>query len=231
MRGDKRGVRIVTTNQPGQYNLRKTPFSPSTVRPAHQASSENSRPDPPDNAPTLKGFRILTCIAQARSDPPRTQFPSSTRNAPMVGSTLSERMKKIDRVLPAAVESDEILLAARAQALFRDWPAIVGETLARKSWPDRYGKGTVWVAVEGSAWATELRMRKGEILQRLRDRTDNPSIFKDVRFGVRPLPRPPTPPATQEVAPPETEESEPLTAHLTIREIAERRLAKWKSPD
>jgi hypothetical protein len=35
MRGDKRGVRLVTTNQPGQYDLRKTPFSPSTVRPAH----------------------------------------------------------------------------------------------------------------------------------------------------------------------------------------------------
>jgi hypothetical protein len=41
MRGDKRGVRLVTTNQPGQYDLRKTPFSSSTVRRAHQASPEN----------------------------------------------------------------------------------------------------------------------------------------------------------------------------------------------
>jgi hypothetical protein len=31
-RGDKRGVRVVTTNQPGQYDFRKTPFSSSTVR-------------------------------------------------------------------------------------------------------------------------------------------------------------------------------------------------------
>ncbi len=135
-------------------------------------------------------------------------------------------------MIPAAVQNDDVLLAARAQALFRDWPAIVGETLARKSRPDRYSKGTVWVAVEGSAWATELRMRKGEILQRLRDRAENGAIFTDVRFGVRALPPEPIPPvlATE----PKAEESEPAEdpfAGLSIREIAERRLSKWKKAD
>ncbi len=142
-------------------------------------------------------------------------------------------MRRIDRVIPAAVQNDEVLLAARAQALFRDWPGIVGETLARKSWPDRYSKGTVWVAVEGSAWASELRMRKGEILQRLCERAENAAIFRDVRFGVRPLP----PQAQLEVvlpvseeASPEKEPEEPVQG-LSIREIAERRLSKWKSPE
>lgn len=132
-------------------------------------------------------------------------------------------MRRLDRLLPAAVQSEEILLAARAQALLRDWASIVGETLARKSRPDRYGKGTVWVAVEGSAWATELRMRKGEILQRLRDRAEDPSVFKDVRFGVRALP--PEPPAEAASAPPANDK--PIE-ELSIREIAERRLANWK---
>ncbi len=134
-------------------------------------------------------------------------------------------MRKVDRILRAAVQSEEILQAARAQALLRDWTEIVGETLAKKSWPDRYARGTVWVAVEGSAWATELRMRKGDILQRLRDRAEDGTLFKDVRFGVRTLPD--HPPVESAEPAPKTEDEPPIEA-LSIREIAERRLANWK---
>jgi predicted nucleic acid-binding Zn ribbon protein len=105
----------------------------------------------------------------------------------------------------------------------RDWTEIVGEGLASRSHPDRYGKGIVWVAVQGSAWAQELRMRKETILQRLRERSGDASLFTDVRFGVRPLP------AVEEPEVP-TPESEPLPreTELTIREIAQRRLAKMR---
>jgi predicted nucleic acid-binding Zn ribbon protein len=134
-------------------------------------------------------------------------------------------LKKIDRVIPAAVQNEEVLVAAHAQATFRDWSSIVGETLASKSWPDRYGKGVVWVAVEGSAWASELRMRKHEILDRLREKSGDYEMFKDIRFGVRPLPHIPAPPTKVEPPP---KPPEPPAETLSIREIAERRLARWK---
>jgi hypothetical protein len=139
----------------------------------------------------------------------------------------------VEKVLPKAVSHDEALRAARAQAAMRDWEAIVGEGLAKRSRPDRYGKGTVWVAVTGSAWAQEMRMRKETILARLRERAGDPTLFVDVRFGVRPLPLPEAP--GEEVAPeppPAVEaaaESPASEGELSIREIARRRLARWRN--
>jgi len=134
-------------------------------------------------------------------------------------------MRKVGNVLPKAVPHDEALRAGRAQQALRDWPEIVGEALAKRSCPDRYGKGTVWVAVTGSAWAQEMRMQKERILARLRERAGDPSLFVDVRFGVRPLPSV----AAEEPAEARAlEEPEKDVSPLSIREIAQRRLARWK---
>ena len=132
-------------------------------------------------------------------------------------------MRKVRDMLHSALENDEVLRAARAQASLRRWPEVVGKMLAERSHPDRYGRGTVWVAVEGSAWAQELRMMKDTILNRLGEISGEPSLFKDVRFGVRPLPERFVPPKELVKGPEEVEVKE-----LSIREIAERRLARWK---
>ncbi len=132
-------------------------------------------------------------------------------------------MRKLSQMLPDAVAKDEVLKAARAQKVLKDWANIVGPGLAERSHPDRYDHGTVWVAVEGSAWAQELRMGKETILQRLRDKAREASLFQDLRFGVRPIKRE------------ESIKNEPFdeNAHrdevrgLSIREIAERRLKTW----
>jgi len=106
----------------------------------------------------------------------------------------------------------------------RRWPEVVGPLLAGKSHPDRFGRSTLWVAVEGSAWAQELRMMKDRILSKLDEISGEPGLFKDVRFGVRPLPtREPLPAPVVPVV-----KDEKPVEQLTIREIAERRLAKWK---
>lgn len=128
------------------------------------------------------------------------------------------------QVLPAAMGNEDVLRAARAQAAMRRWPEVVGVMLADRSHPDRYGRGTVWVAVEGSAWAQELRMMKDKILRRLDEVAGEAGLFTDVRFGVRPLPKPS--PATEETAPPVENKN---VKELSIREIAERRLAKWNN--
>jgi predicted nucleic acid-binding Zn ribbon protein len=121
------------------------------------------------------------------------------------------------------MENKEVLRAARAQAAMRRWPEVVGVMLAGRSHPDRFGRGTVWVAVEGSAWAQELRMMKEKILQKLNDVSGEPGLFTDVRFGVRPLPKQESIVEEKPVSAENEERKE-----LSIREIAERRLAKWK---
>ena len=133
-------------------------------------------------------------------------------------------MRKLSQMLPDAVAKDEVLKAARAQKVLKDWANIVGPGLAERSHPDRYDHGTVWVAVEGSAWAQELRMGKETILQRLRDKAREASLFQDLRFGVRPIKR----------GEPIKNEAFDENAHrvevrgLSIREIAERRLKNWQ---
>lgn len=131
-------------------------------------------------------------------------------------------MKPISWVLPAALENRELLQAARAQRVLRSWEEVVGTGLAKRSRPERYDRGTVWVAVEGSAWAQELRMRRDTLVKRLNTLAGEPGMFHDLRFGVRPLP-----PPGQDVI---IEEHDTLTkeTELSIREIAERRMERWR---
>lgn len=153
-------------------------------------------------------------------------------------------MRHVGRVLPRAVENAEVLRAARAGAVLRRWDEAVGPLLAEKSAPDRYDKGTVWVATQGSAWAQELRLMKPIILERLEEMAGERGMFIDVRFGVRPAraPRgfeievPSLPPDRPERTEPPVvpkpieaikDTSKADEAYLSIRERAARRLANW----
>jgi len=131
-------------------------------------------------------------------------------------------MKKIGYVLPDALGEEEILRTARAQTALRNWDLVVGEQLAKRCWPDRYTKGTVWVACQNSAWAQELRLMKEKLLARLQEHCGEPTLIREMRFGVRPLPehenRTPTGPDLLTKDTP-----------MSIREIADRRLAKLRA--
>ena len=134
-------------------------------------------------------------------------------------------MRKVRDVLPQAIDNDAALDAVRAMRILRRWPEIVGDKLASKCRPDRFTRGTVWVAVSGSSWAQELRMMKEIILGRLQDMAQSDSLFLDVRFGVRTLP-PPLEPDEFFPAPAETKVDR---SQMTIKELAAWRLANWKN--
>lgn len=134
-------------------------------------------------------------------------------------------MKKLASIVPEAIPRDEVLRAARAQAAMRQWEEVVGPMLASKSHPDKYDHGTVWVAVSGSAWAQELRMVKNQILGKLRQISGDPNLFTDIRFGVRQLPDPE--PAHEEDT--RAEDHRKSLEGLSIQEIRERRLGRWRN--
>lgn len=132
-------------------------------------------------------------------------------------------MRKLSNMLSVAVAREEVLRAAKAQKLLKEWDSVVGAALAERSRPDRYDHGTVWVAVESSTWAQELRMRKDMILSRLRDKAGDPALFQDIRFGVRPIKR--DQPILNEAF--DEEAHKDSLRGLSIREIAERRIKGW----
>jgi len=126
-------------------------------------------------------------------------------------------------MLSQAIGKEEVLRMARAQRVLKDWTGIVGPAMAGRSHPERWDRGTVWVAVEGSAWAQELRMIKDVLLSRLEQKAGESGLFLDIRFGVRPLPEKGEPerPAVYAVVNDDRGE-------LSISEIAARRLKKWQ---
>ena len=134
-------------------------------------------------------------------------------------------MRKVRDVLPQAIDNDAALDAVRAMRILKRWPEIVGDKLASKCRPDRFTRGTVWVAVSGSSWAQELRMMKEVILHRLHEMAGTESLFLDVRFGVRTLPPPQEP--EEVVLPPEKIKVD--RSQMTIKELAAWRLANWKN--
>ncbi|MEQ1823227.1 MAG: DUF721 domain-containing protein [Fimbriimonadaceae bacterium] len=133
-------------------------------------------------------------------------------------------MKRLLSILPGAIGAKQVLRSARAQRALRDWGIIVGPLLATKSVPERFDRGTVWVAVEGSAWAQELRMLEPKILEKLAEVAEDRYLFKEIRFGVRKVKKPMfEAKATQKRFP-----SRPDLDNLSIREIADQRLKKMR---
>lgn len=133
-------------------------------------------------------------------------------------------MRRLDGMLREAIGREEVLRTARAQLVLRDWAEIVGPGMAARSHPERFDRGTVWVAVEGSAWAQELRMIRDVILDRLEKKSGESGLFLDVRFGVRPLPKAADVPEDVYAV------VEDDRGELSISEIARRRLKNWDSP-
>jgi predicted nucleic acid-binding Zn ribbon protein len=130
-------------------------------------------------------------------------------------------MKQAKQFLGKAVEHPEVLRAGRAKKVLRSWKSIVGTELALRSWPERYDRGVLWVAVTGSAWAQELRMAQESILQRLNEQAGEPGLFASIRFGVRAL--------NQAVVdlPLDEDVTNDKDENLSISDIAKRRLANW----
>lgn len=128
-------------------------------------------------------------------------------------------MRKLSGVLAKAIGRDEVLRTARAQSILRRWEEIVGPQLGVRSRPDRYDNGTVWISVEGSAWAQELRMLSETILRKLSIMAGDKELFTNLRFGVRPIL-----PAEHWTAPQPYIPDQPHLREMTMHEILERRL-------
>jgi len=94
-------------------------------------------------------------------------------------------MTPIRKLLNNAIDSQEVHRAARAMHILRSWAEIVGPILAEKSHPDRFDRGIVFIAVSGSSWAQELRLRQEDILNRLKSASGEKDLFKSLKFGVR----------------------------------------------
>lgn len=70
-------------------------------------------------------------------------------------------------VLPDVLRDLGLGAAATAARISQAWPEVVGEAAAAHSWPAALRDGVLDVAVDASAWAQHLQLRRPELLAAL----------------------------------------------------------------
>lgn len=72
----------------------------------------------------------------------------------------------------------------RAHQIIVQWPHLVGERIAKRTWPDGLAKRVLWVRVASSAWLHELTLLKGQLMAGLVAALPSPSLFDELRFHL-----------------------------------------------
>lgn len=74
---------------------------------------------------------------------------------------------RVAEALATYLERSGLAEKVEAATVVPDWAERVGENIAAVTRPLRVSEGVLFVAVQSSAWLTELKMMEGEILKRL----------------------------------------------------------------
>ena len=102
---------------------------------------------------------------------------------------MKDDVRRLSEVLKDALGKSPLRRGLLQQEIFAGWKDVVGEEIARHSEILGLSDGILWVRVEGSVWAQELNLLKGQIQQRLEQQLGEGTV-QDVRFhsGSKPPP-------------------------------------------
>jgi predicted nucleic acid-binding Zn ribbon protein len=97
---------------------------------------------------------------------------SDTRDERRAGA----RPVRIGEALRAALARLPIARRIADHALWAEWDAVVGPTLAQHARPERLRHGVLLVAVDSAEWMQELQFLKRELRDRLNARLGRPAV-------------------------------------------------------
>ena len=136
-------------------------------------------------------------------------------------------MERLDGAVRGALRGAGVPDAGALADVTRLWPAVVGDAIARASWPQRIARdGTLLVAAASSTWAFELGLLADQILAKLAAEIGSGAPTA-IRFAPGPVPTPPAPlPSETPVEPPEIDDAtrllaEELTAGMSDADLRE----------
>jgi predicted nucleic acid-binding Zn ribbon protein len=97
---------------------------------------------------------------------------------------------RVGEVLDAFLDRAGMRVQLERTGVLEEWPARVGEAIARVTHARSVSEGTLIVEVRSSAWLMELNIMKGEILRRLNDGRQEAGIERIVFvLGEQPVAR------------------------------------------
>jgi predicted nucleic acid-binding Zn ribbon protein len=89
--------------------------------------------------------------------------------------------KKLDIAISSLVEDLGIALKIEQSKILDDWPAIVGEQIAKVTAAERLEAGKLFVHVTRSTWRNELIFLKADLIAKI-NAYANREIVKDIIF-------------------------------------------------
>ena len=136
-------------------------------------------------------------------------------------------MERLDGAVRGALRGAGVPDAGALADVTRLWPAVVGDAIARASWPQRISRdGTLQVAASSSTWAFELGLLADQILEKLAAEIGTAAPTA-IRFAPGPVPAQAAPlPAEAAPVAPEIDDAtrllaEELTSGMSDAELRE----------
>lgn len=85
---------------------------------------------------------------------------------------------------------DKLQLEGRVtkESIYQLWPQVVGDELARHSWPATFRGKVLTIGAEDSLWTQKLSLMRLQILERIAQEL-GPGLFDELRFQVSPPPQ------------------------------------------
>lgn len=72
----------------------------------------------------------------------------------------------------------------RAGRVITEWSELVGPKIAQRTRPEGVTDRLLWIEVATSTWLHELNLMRPQLLQGLRERLGEPSLFDDLKFRL-----------------------------------------------
>jgi hypothetical protein len=96
----------------------------------------------------------------------------------------SGRLRRAGDALGELLGRHGVARELREHRILARWRAIVGETLADRTFPDGLERGVLWVRVKNSSWLHQLSFLRDDLVaRRARERGDPPRV-REVRFQI-----------------------------------------------
>jgi hypothetical protein len=101
----------------------------------------------------------------------------------------SGRLRRAGDALGELLGKHGVARELREHRILAHWRAMVGETLADRTFPDGLERGVLWVRVQNSSWLHQLSFLRDDLVARLARELGDPPLVREVRFHIGPRER------------------------------------------
>lgn len=101
-----------------------------------------------------------------------------------IASPRRRELATCDQAVADVIASHGLARQLDAHQVVVQWPRIVGERIAARTWPDGLSRRVLWVRVASSAWLQELNLLRPQLLRQLHTALPAPPLFVELRFHL-----------------------------------------------